>query len=155
MILPFSFYLFYYHYYYFFFPFFLFFYYTSCTLFPTNKPLHPQCRRLIILEYEGELYRVEVEVTLFCLDAPLNSGCIISFCTCIMCERSRLLNSLKSCLAKPRSVNNDRIIITYNLREQASNLDIACLNNSTYLSESNQWLLANRSQTAATNCRLL
>ena len=28
----------------------------------TNKPLHPQCRRLIILEYEGELYRVEVEV---------------------------------------------------------------------------------------------
>ena len=46
----------------FFFPFFLFFYYTSCTLFPTNKPLHPQCRRLIILEYEGELYRIEVEV---------------------------------------------------------------------------------------------
>ena len=46
----------------FFSPFFLFFYYTSCTLFPTNKPLHPQCRRLIILEYEGELYRVEVEV---------------------------------------------------------------------------------------------
>ena len=50
--------LFYYHYYYF--PFFLFFYHTSCTLFPTNKPLHPQCRRLIILEYEGELYRIEV-----------------------------------------------------------------------------------------------
>ena len=51
----------------FFSPFFLFFYYTSCTLFPTNKPLHPQCRRLIILEYEGELYRVEVEVlTPFC-----------------------------------------------------------------------------------------
>ena len=62
MFSSFSFYLFYYHYYYFFFPFFLFFYYTSCTLFPTNKPLHPQCRRLIILEYEGELYRVEVEV---------------------------------------------------------------------------------------------
>ena len=59
MFSSFSFYLFYYHYYYFFFPFFLFFYYTSCTLFPTNKPLHPQCRRLIILEYEGELYRVE------------------------------------------------------------------------------------------------
>ena len=64
MFSSFSFYLFYYHYYYFFFPFFLFFYYTSCTLFPTNKPLHPQCRRLIILEYEGELYRVEVEVNL-------------------------------------------------------------------------------------------
>ena len=61
MFSSFSFYLFYYHYYYFFFPFFLFFYYTSCTLFPTNKPLHPQCRRLIILEYEGELYRVEVD----------------------------------------------------------------------------------------------
>ena len=41
------------------FPFFLFFY-TSCTLFRTNKPPHPQCRR-IILEYEGALYRVEVE----------------------------------------------------------------------------------------------
>ena len=64
MFSSFSFYLFYYHYYYFFFPFFLFFYYTSCTLFPTNKPLHPQCRRLIILEYEGELYRVEVEEAL-------------------------------------------------------------------------------------------
>ena len=44
-----------------FFPFFLFFSLTSCTLFPTNKPRHPQCRR-IILEYEGALYQVEVEV---------------------------------------------------------------------------------------------
>ena len=43
-----------------FFPFFLFFSLTSCTLFPTNKPRHPQCRR-IILEYEGALYQVEVE----------------------------------------------------------------------------------------------
>ena len=43
------------------FPFFLFFSLTSCTLFPTNKPRHPQCRR-IILEYEGALYQVEVEV---------------------------------------------------------------------------------------------
>ena len=55
--------LFYYHYY--FFPFFLFFYHTSCILFPTNKPLHPQCRRLIILEYEGELYTIEVISHLF------------------------------------------------------------------------------------------
>ena len=57
--------LFYYQYYYHYFfpPFFLFFYHTSCTLFPTNKPLHPQCRRLIILEYEGELYRIEVKPT--------------------------------------------------------------------------------------------
>ena len=46
----------------FFFSFFLFFSHTSCTLFPTNKPLHPQCRRRIILEYEGALYRIEVEV---------------------------------------------------------------------------------------------
>ena len=45
----------------FFSPFFLFFSHTSCTLFPTNKPLHPQCRRRIILEYEGALYRIEVE----------------------------------------------------------------------------------------------
>ena len=45
-----------------FFPFFLFFSLTSCTIFPTNKPRHPQCRR-IILEYEGALYQVEVEVT--------------------------------------------------------------------------------------------
>ena len=43
----------------FFFPFFLFFSHTSCTIFPTNKPLHPQCRRSIILEYEGALYRIE------------------------------------------------------------------------------------------------
>ena len=54
----------YYHftYYYYFFPFFLFFSLTSCTLFPTNKPRHPQCRR-IILEYEGALYQVEVKLT--------------------------------------------------------------------------------------------
>ena len=45
----------------FFFPF-LFFSHTSCTFFPTNKPLHPQYRRRIILEYEGALYRIEVEV---------------------------------------------------------------------------------------------
>ena len=44
------------------FPLFLFFSHTSCTLFPTNKPPHPQCRR-IILEYEGALYRVEYEVS--------------------------------------------------------------------------------------------
>ena len=42
------------------FSFFLFFSF-SCTLFSTNKPCHPQCRR-IILEYEGALYQVEVEV---------------------------------------------------------------------------------------------
>ena len=32
------------------------------TLFRTNKPPHPQCRR-IILENEGALYRVEVEMS--------------------------------------------------------------------------------------------
>ena len=42
-------------------PFFLFFSYTSCTLFRTNKPPHPHFRR-IILEYEGVMYIVEVEV---------------------------------------------------------------------------------------------
>ena len=83
MFSSFSFYLFYYHYYYFFFPFFLFFYYTSCTLFPTNKPLHPQCRRLIILEYEGELYRVEVEDDIFVevrFSLPGSTGSLFIYC---------------------------------------------------------------------------
>ena len=90
----------------FFFPFFLFFYYTSCTLFPTNKPLHPQCRRLIILEYEGELYRVEVEdalvhflmLSMYCiLGRPLLLFPFFSFRECMS-----LLDTLivSACMSK-------------------------------------------------------
>ena len=78
----------------FFFSFFLFFYHTSCTLFPTNKPLHPQCRRLIILEYEGELYRIEVKLKIgaICGSARWTSWSHASFCMASPCAIYGMVN---------------------------------------------------------------